>query len=167
MNKNNQAPVKGSCSSYKISEILKFLVPSLIGVTLFMLPVSQAGGITIPIAMLSNWVQAHFADVLPTVVLFLVMITVIGTIVTKLFTPRFILKNEFLNNLFNVTPVWFVIRILAAIFIVMAVYEIAFEAIFSLNTGGLVLYDLLPILFSVFLFAGLFLPLLLNPSILI
>ena len=40
MNKNNQAPVKGSCSSYKISEILKFLVPSLIGVTLFMLPVS-------------------------------------------------------------------------------------------------------------------------------
>ena len=162
MNKNNQAPVKGSCSSYKISEILKFLVPSLIGVTLFMLPVSQAGGITIPIAMLSNWVQAHFADVLPPVVLFLVMITVIGTIVTKLFTPKFILKNEFLNNLFNVTPVWFVIRILAAIFIVMAVYEIGFEAIFSLNTGGLVLYDLLPILFSVFLFAGLFLPLLLN-----
>ena len=44
----------------------------------------------------------------------------------------------------------------------MAVYEIGFEAIFSLNTGGLVLYDLLPILFSVFLFAGLFLPLLLN-----
>ena len=94
MNKNNQAPVKGSWSSYKISEILKFLVPSLIGVTLFMLPVSQAGGITIPIAMLSNWVQAHFADVLPTVVLFLVMITVIGTIVTKLFTPKLILKNE-------------------------------------------------------------------------
>ena len=44
----------------------------------------------------------------------------------------------------------------------MAHYEVGFEAIFSLNTGGLVLYDLLPILFSVFLFAALFLPLLLN-----
>ena len=95
MNKNNQAPVKGSCSSYKISEILKFLVPSLIGVTLFMLPVSQAGGITIPIAMLSNWVQAHFADVLPTVVLFLVMLIAIGLIVTTFFPPECILKTEF------------------------------------------------------------------------
>ena len=36
------------------------------------------------------------------------------------------------------------------------------EAIWSENTGGLLLADLLPILFSVFLFAGLFLPLLLN-----
>ena len=34
--------------------------------------------------------------------------------------------------------------------------------IWSENTGGLLLYSLLPILFSVFLFAGLFLPLLLN-----
>ena len=78
------------------------------------------------------------------------MITAVGTIIGKLFTPKFIIKNKFLNNLFIVTPVWFVIRILAAVFIFMAHYEVGFEAIFSLNTGGLVLYDLLPILFSVF-----------------
>ena len=51
---------------------------------------------------------------------------------------------------------------LAAVFIVMALYEVGFAPIYSGDTGGLVLYDLLPILFSVFLFAGLFLPLLLN-----
>lgn len=36
------------------------------------------------------------------------------------------------------------------------------EAIWEPNTGGLVLNDLLPVLFSVFIFAGLLLPLLLN-----
>ena len=96
------------------------------------------------------------------VLLLLVMITAVGTLVTKIFSPKFIIKNDFLNTLFNVTPVWFVIRMLAAVFIVMALYEVGFAPIYSGDTGGLVLYDLLPILFSVFLFAGLFLPLLLN-----
>lgn len=162
MNQKNNSQVKGSCSSYKVTEIMKFLIPSLIGVILFMMPVSHQGKITIPIALLSSWVQESLAAVLPTIVLGLVLITAIGSMIAKVWTPKFIVKNEFLNNLFTVTPVWFVIRLLAAVFIVMALYEVGFEAIFSPNTGGLVLYDLLPILFSVFLFAGLFLPLLLN-----
>ncbi len=41
-------------------------------------------------------------------------------------------------------------------------FQIGPKAIWSENTGGMILSDLLPILFSVFLFAGLFLPLLLN-----
>ena len=162
MNQKNKSQVKGSCSSYKVTEVLKFLVPSIIGVILFMMPVSHQGEITIPIALLSGWVQESLTDVLPTIVLGLVMITAIGSIIAKIWTPKFIIKNEFLNNLFTVTPVWFVIRLLSAVFIVMALYEVGVEAIFSPDTGGLVLYDLLPILFSVFLFAGLFLPLLLN-----
>lgn len=158
----NKTKLKGSCSSYTVMEVLKFLIPSLLGVMLFMMPIAYNGEITIPIAVLSNWLQGSLGHILPTIILILVMITAVGTIIGKLFTPKFIIKNKFLNNLFIVTPVWFVIRILAAVFIFMAHYEVGFEAIFSLNTGGLVLYDLLPILFSVFLFAALFLPLLLN-----
>lgn len=152
----------GSCSSKNLGGILKFVIPSLLGVFLFMTPISSNGEITIPVAILSKWVQSTFADVLPTVLLVLVMITAIGTLLTKIFSPKFIIKNNFLNTLFNVTPVWFVIRMLSAVFIVMALYEVGFAPIYSGDTGGLVLYDLLPILFSVFLFAGLFLPLLLN-----
>lgn len=158
----NKTELKGSCSSYTVKEILKFLIPSLLGVILFMMPITYNGEITIPIAVLSNGLQGMLEHILPTIILILVMITAIGTIIAKLFTPKFIVNNQFLNNLFIVTPVWFVIRLLAAVFIFMTLYEVGFEAIFSANTGGLVLYDLLPILFSVFLFAGLFLPLLLN-----
>lgn len=152
----------GSCSSKNLGGVLKFVIPSLLGVFLFMTPISIGGEITIPVAVLSKWVQSTFADVLPMVLLLLVMITAVGTLVTKIFSPKFIIKNDFLNTLFNVTLVWFVIRMLAAVFIVMALYEVGFAPIYSGDTGGLVLYDLLPILFSVFLFAGLFLPLLLN-----
>ncbi|WP_278475614.1 YjiH family protein [Turicibacter sanguinis] len=152
----------GSCSSKNLGGVLKFVIPSLLGVFLFMTPISIGGEITIPVAVLSKWVQSTLADVLPMVLLLLVMITAVGTLVTKIFSPKFIIKNDFLNTLFNVTPVWFVIRMLAAVFIVMALYEVGFAPIYSGDTGGLVLYDLLPILFSVFLFAGLFLPLLLN-----
>lgn len=152
----------GSCSSKNLGGVLKFVIPSLLGVFLFMTPISIGGEITIPVAVLSKWVQSTFADVLPMVLLLLVMITAVGTLVTKIFSPKFIIKNDFLNTLFNVTPVWFVIRMLATVFIVMALYEVGFAPIYSGDTGGLVLYDLLPILFSVFLFAGLFLPLLLN-----
>ncbi|MDB8542816.1 YjiH family protein [Turicibacter sanguinis] len=152
----------GSCSSKNLGGVLKFVIPSLLGVFLFMTPICISGEITIPVAVLSKWVQSTFADVLPMVLLLLVMITAVGTLVTKIFSPKFIIKNDFLNTLFNVTPVWFVIRMLATVFIVIALYEVGFAPIYSGDTGGLVLYDLLPILFSVFLFAGLFLPLLLN-----
>ena len=152
----------GSCSSKNLGGVLKFVIPSLLGVFLFMTPISIGGEITIPVAVLSKWVQSTFADVLPMVLLLLVMITAVGTLVTKIFSPKFIIKNDYLNTLFNVTPVWFVIRMLATVFIVIALYEVGFAPIYSGDTGGLVLYDLLPILFSVFLFAGLFLPLLLN-----
>ena len=145
----------GSCSSKNLGGVLKFVIPSLLGVFLFMTPISIGGEITIPVAVLSKWVQSTFADVLPMVLLLLVMITAVGTLVTKIFSPKFIIKNDFLNTLFNVTPVWFVIRMLAAVFIVIALYEVGFAPIYSGDTGGLVLYDLLPILFSVFLFAGL------------
>ena len=95
-----------------------------------MTPIAYNGEITIPIAVLSNWVQSSLGDILPIIILVLVMITAIGSIIAKVFTPRFIIKNKFLNKLFNVPPIWFTIRLLAAIFIIMSVYEVGFEAIY-------------------------------------
>ncbi|VEH82445.1 nucleoside recognition domain-containing protein [Bacillus licheniformis] len=48
------------------------------------------------------------------------------------------------------------------IFAVMAYFKIGPEAVYAKSTGGTLLFSLLPVLFSVFLFAGLFLPFLLN-----
>lgn len=149
-------------NKYPISKILLFLLPSLLGIFIFMTPISVDGKITIPVAQLSSMVQEILGGVLPQITVLLISVSAIGSITAKVFKPKFIIENNFLNNLFNVSPLWFVIRLVGATFAIITLTKIGPEFIWSENTGGLLLYSLLPILFSVFLFAGLFLPLLLN-----
>ena len=42
----------GSCSSKNLGGVLKFVIPSLLGVFLFMTPISIGGEITIPVAVI-------------------------------------------------------------------------------------------------------------------
>lgn len=149
-------------NKYSFNELFKFIFPSLIGLILFIIPVKSGDGITIPIALLSNAVLSALGSILPQFMVISIGITFIFTIITKLFKPKAILENKFFNNLFNVSPLWALIRILGFIFIICALFKIGPEWIWSENTGGLLLYDLLPLLFSIFVFAGMLLPLLLD-----
>ncbi|ENK0837199.1 YjiH family protein [Clostridium botulinum] len=149
-------------NKYSFNELFKFIFPSLIGLILFIIPVKSGDGITIPIALLSNAVLSALGSILPQFMVISIGVTFIFTIITKLFKPKAILENNFFNNLFNVSPLWALIRILGFIFIICALFKIGPEWIWSENTGGLLLYDLLPLLFSIFVFAGMLLPLLLD-----
>ncbi|MGI2258007.1 YjiH family protein [Shewanella sp. GXUN23E] len=142
--------------------MLTFIVPSFIGLLLFMTPVSYNNDLTIPIAVLAKGLQAALAEVLPLIVTVIVVLSALATILTKLMKPRLVMENAFLKNLLDISPVWFVVRLLGALFIVLTFSQTGPEMINSGGTGALVLNDLLPILFCVFLFAGLLLPLLLN-----
>lgn len=142
--------------------ILKFVLLSSLGVFLFMVPLSKDGQVIIPVATLSNTLRDILGGSLQYIVTTIIVITAVTTIITKTLKPKFIIENEFLNSLFNVSTVWFIVRVMGGIFIICTMFQIGPEAIWSESTGGMVLNDLLPILFSVFLFAGLFLPLLLN-----
>lgn len=142
--------------------ILKFVLLSSLGVFLFMVPLSKDGQVIIPVATLSNTLRDSLGASLQYIITAIIVITATCTIVTKAFKPKFILENKFLNSLFNVSTIWFIVRIMGGIFIICTMFQVGPEAIWSGNTGGMVLNDLLPILFSVFLFAGLFLPLLLS-----
>lgn len=147
---------------YYNMSLLKFIIPSLLGISLFIIPLKIEGKITIPIAFLANFIQGNFSDLLKVIALVLISLSVIGSIVIKLFKPKFLTENSYLNNLFNVTPLWFIARILGLIFVICAFFEIGPEFIWSSDTAGLVLNDLLPILIAVFFFAGFLLPLLLD-----
>ena len=148
--------------THNIKTILTFIIPSLIGLLLFMTPISYQDAITIPIAIISKGLQSLLRDVLTAIVTGIVIFTALASVLVKVIKPKLITGNSFLNSLFNVTPVWLVIRILGAVFISLTFFDVGPEAIRSGGTGALVLNDLLPVLFSVFLFAGMLLPLLLN-----
>ncbi len=148
--------------SHKIKTFLTFLIPSLIGLLLFMTPISYQDAITIPIAIVSKGLQNLLGESIITIVMLIVVFMAIATLLCKLLKPKFLEKYEFLHALFNVSPMWVVTRILGAIFIVLTYLKIGPDAITSADTGALVLHDLLPVLFCVFIFAGMLLPLLLN-----
>lgn len=148
---------------------LKFILPSLLGIFLFMLPVPTKTGITIPVAILSSGLQTLLNPSMTNILYITIFISAIGGLAFKIFKPR--IKSSFLQSLFNPSLPWLCLRIIALFFMTIIVLaphspfisELAlFEAIISADTGSMVVQDLLPVLFSIFLFAGLFLPLLLN-----
>lgn len=147
---------------HSLKTILTFIIPSLIGLLLFMTPISIDGAITIPIAIVSKALQAEMGSTIQLIVTAIVVLMAFASVLTKLLNPQFIRKNHFLRTLLKVNLFWLTTRVLGAIFIVMVYLQIGPEAITSSATGGLVLNDLVPVLFSVFIFAGMLLPLLLN-----
>lgn len=150
-------------SNGSINKTLKFLIPSLIGVLLFMIPVKNAeGDITIIVAILSNLLTKALGESLVYLVTGLICISTFGSIITKTMKPKFIVENEFLNSIFNVNNIWLMVRILGTVFCISSLLSVGPEFIWSDSTGRFVLDELITLLFSIFFFAGLLLPLLLN-----
>ncbi|AGH80812.1 nucleoside recognition domain-containing protein [Psychromonas sp. CNPT3] len=127
-----------------------------------MTPIHFQGSLTIPIAIISKALQSLLADSLVYIIMCVIVSSALVTTACRFFKIDCIEKSPFFSALFKITPVWFFIRILGAIFVLLSLYTVGPEAIYSSGTGGLVLNDLLPVLFCVFFFAGMLLPLLLN-----
>lgn len=145
-----------------LKSILRFVIPSLLGIILFMTPVYYDGNFTIPIAIFSNLLQNSFGQSLPLIATIFICSSGVITLITKLLKPKFITNNTYLNNLFNVNILWASLRVIGSVFSIITYYKLKFEFIYSDGTGGMLLFSLLPTLFCVFLFAGLLLPLILD-----
>lgn len=140
----------------------RFLLPSMLGLAFFMLPIQDGESFTIPIAILSNMVRDALNDTSVALVTLIVTLSAAASLLVKAIKPKFIIKNNYLNSLLNPSWPWLIVRVLGGVFIIMTFFKIGPQAVFNSNTGGMVLTGLLPTLFSVFIFAGLLLPLLLD-----
>lgn len=149
-------------TTYSVSNICKFLIPSLIGILLFMVPINTEDGLTIPVAFFSGLVSSALESYLPLIITGIITFTAIMSTIAVFIKPKFIVENKIMNSLFNTSKLWFVARVVGAIFAILTFIQVGPEFIISGDTAGLVLTSLLPTLFGVFLFAGLLLPLLLN-----
>ncbi|MGO1581232.1 MAG: YjiH family protein [Peptoniphilaceae bacterium] len=139
---------------YSVSDILKFVIPSLIGVLLLMVPFVYEGKTTIVVALLSEKLIDITGNILPTLVLIFISITGIVTFLHRIKRIEKIEESEFLSGIFNVSFFWLIIRIIGMILAYLVYFSIGPEAIISENTGSLILFDLIKTLFTMFLFAG-------------
>lgn len=139
----------------------KVLLPSLIGIGLFMIPIVDGSNVTIPIAALSGILLDLLTENIASILAAALSIGTLGMIGFKLGLRKHLTHPVF-SDLLDPEPVWAIIRVLGTIFGLMTYAGIGSDMIISENTGGLIFFDLMPTLFSVFLFAGMFLPLLMD-----
>jgi nucleoside recognition membrane protein YjiH len=148
---------------FNLSTWLLFLLPSIAGVILFMIPLKFGEEWKVPIAKLADMLSGVVAPIMPWVATIVLIIAALGSVIL-LFTKKDGTKPSFIVGLFKVSLFWTIVRVVGAIFAVLVILKLGPEPIWNENTGGLLLSSdgLVTFLFTIFLFAGLLLPLLLN-----
>lgn len=150
----------------KDNRFYKFLIPSLIGTLLFVVPISQDGYLTIPIAVVANKLLDLLGEYILDIIWLLISISAIVTVLHRFAGLAVLKKNPKINGLFSVKGFWFWTRMAGFLFVNMIYFGFGPDIIIGELTGGLVVNDLLPILVCVFLLAGILLALLLNYGLL-
>ena len=143
----------------------KFLIPSLIGSFLFVIPIKQGDNFTIPIAVAANKLLDIMGSHSLTIIWILISLSAVLTILRRV-TDRPLFSNSKLDSIFAIKGFWFWTRMVGFLFANMIYFGIGPDFIIGELTGGLVINDLIPILVCVFLLAGVLLALLLNYGLL-
>ena len=148
---------------HQLSTWIYFILPSILGIVLFMIPLKFGDEWKVPIAKFADILSGWLEPAMPMTAMIVIVIAALGSLLYA-FIPRSSSKASFWETLFKVTPFWVVTRVVGAIFAVMVTFKVGPEFIWNENTGGLLLSPtgLVSFLFTIFLFAGLLLPLLLN-----
>lgn len=147
--------------------IAKFLVPSIVGIFLFMIPIKVNGNWTIMVKVISDWISGIIGDFLPTLCLFILTVSAVLCLVAFK-KPKFIMERPLLREAFCCSPIWAGTRVLGCIFCWLTFFGAGqksgqgiLAAITGADQGGLAL-DLIVGLVMVFLMASFLLPLLLD-----
>ena len=148
--------------------LVGFLVPSIVGIILFMIPVQYDGNWTIVVKIVADMISNAIGELLPALCVGIVTLSAILGVIF-LGKPNFIATYPIVANTFSTTAIWVVIRIFGAIFIWLTYLGVDADnpdsiigLITSGDNGGFVLHDLLSVLVVIFFLAGLLLPLLLD-----
>lgn len=147
--------------------LLNFLIPSIIGIIIFMIPVKYDGNWTIIVKIFADFIAKILGDYLPALCTIIITISFVMSVLAS-FNVKFIKENKLLNQTFSVTPVWLVLRILGFVVVWMVVLKDKlnlgpfFNMIVADESATFILNDLLTSLVIIFVIASMLLPLLLD-----
>lgn len=133
MNPNPNSPIK-------TGNILKFILISALGLFLFIAPIPTEDAFNIPLGLVVSYIEDvlfQFDGFNLSTILLIIFCTVsaLGTVAASLFKVNF--KNETLQGVFKISPLYVISRILALIFVWLIFFNIGPMFIISGDTGGL------------------------------
>ncbi|TSB46197.1 YjiH family protein [Alkalicoccobacillus porphyridii] len=143
---------------------LAFIIPSLIGALLFLvpLPLGDNGQWTVAIAVLASNLQTLTEGIITPLLVAVLVLSSIGSLFGSFLKPSWMMNRPVLKGLFVIHPLWLIIRFLGAVFAVMTMIETGPMVIIAEGTGQEVLYILLPVLAVWSFVMGMLLPLLIE-----
>lgn len=146
-----------------------FIIPSLLGILLFMVPVRIDGQVTICVKIIADMIGKGLSAFLPAMCVCIIVCSALLSVLARIMPGPFS-RNTVLAENFRVTWPWLVVRIAAAAMVCLSWLGIDagkdekgfIHMITESGAGGFVLNDLLTVLVIIFAIAGLLLPLLLD-----
>lgn len=143
------------------SNVMKFLIPSLFGIIMFLFPVPYQGAISTPVGVVSEWLVAAFKSYLPYAVVTITCISAVMSVLGTIFKAEFITKNPLLKSNFTPSKFYLFWRIVGAIVAILVLNKAGSEIIYSVDTGGTMM-SLMATLIVWFFAASYLMPFLMN-----
>ncbi|EFR31620.1 YjiH family protein [Eremococcus coleocola] len=144
-------------------DILLFLLPSLLGVFLLMTPLVIEGQSTVMVSVIANFLRQQVSNFIPIYYLVLVIIS-FSTVIALIYRfskPTWLESNRLLKEVADISPLWLLVRVTGCVLAWLVAFGRIWglpEIIWSPDTGGLILFDLINGLFIIFLVAAFILP---------
>ena len=137
---------------------LRFLLPSLAGILMFLTPIRWDGNLTIGIEILTGWFKDLLGVHVLHIVISLLVLTSILTVLGTVFKVGWIRRHEKWKDLFDVPVSWLTLRVLGTAFGLMYLFQFGPELITSEQIGGAVFVGIAVEVLPIYVFACLLMP---------
>lgn len=148
-------------ATYTVREMSRFLIPSVFGIVIFLIPINWNGEMTILIGVITDCLSELLASVISEIVLAAIVLSTIITVFTAVVKPKSIVENERWAKLFVCNPFYLICRIFGAVVTCMVYFQAGPEIIRSADTGG-TMYSLVKVVTVWFLAASFLIPFLMD-----
>ena len=128
------------------AQVLKFVIPSLLGAALFLIPMYVGGKFVLGVSIFCDIIQGWMTPIVDPLAILFLTIAVVVPIMNMVFKPKIISENKTLRSLFDISPLILVVRIIGLVYVVCYLFKIGPEMIWNDATGGEAYYIVTTIL---------------------
>ena len=150
--------------------VVKFVIMSVIGVFLFMVPLPHGDSFNIPLGIALSWVGGHINSVevngfglMVLIAVIIITLSFLATVLAYVLKPAFIMNSEKMKRLFLSSPIYFVSKAVAVVFAWMVFLGVGPDEIIGSWAAADTMMSLIASnsgLIAIFLVVGLAIPIL-------
>lgn len=141
---------------------VKFIVPSLLGLALFLWPITLGSGTMVLLGHVNRLVKSQLMEVVLVYGAVVAVVTLLGSLAGYVGRAHAWMRHPLTRLWFGASSFELIVRCLGALFYLMIYFEVGPALVISESTGGLLVNTFIGSLYVTFTVGNLILPLLLN-----